>query len=137
MAELKKIPTEQEIELLLGTRKHSIWKNICATIDSMYDMDRQWNQGGKLWEYEYKYRRGGKTLCALYINQDRMGIMIIFGKVEREKFDAIRNSLSPQTLEIFDLAKTYHDGKWVMFDETLPISDMKLLLDIKRRANKK
>ena len=26
-------------------------------------MERLWNTGGKNWTYEYKYRRGGKTLC--------------------------------------------------------------------------
>lgn len=137
MTELKQIPTEQEMQLLIGTVKHSVWKDICAVIDSIYDMDYQWNDGGKTWKYEYKYRRGGKTLCALYAKQDCLGLMIIFGKEEREKVNAIRNSLSSRTLEVFDSAKTYHDGKWVMFDETLPFDDMKLLLNIKRRPNKK
>ena len=136
MTELKQIPTDQEMQLLIGTKKYSAWKGICAVIDSIYDMDYQWNDGGKKWKYEYKYRRGGKTLCALYAKQDCLGLMIIFGKEERDKVDVIRDSLSSRTLEVFDSAKTYHDGKWVMFDETLPLADMKLLLNIKRRPNK-
>ena len=28
-----------------------------------------WNKGGKAWAYEYKYRQGGKTLCALYARE--------------------------------------------------------------------
>ena len=137
MTELKQIPTEQEMQLLIGTKKYFAWKNICAVIDSLYEMDYQWNDGGKKWTYEYKYRRGGKTLCALYAKQDCLGIMIIFGKEERDKVEALRSSLSSRTLEVFDSAKTYHDGKWVMFDETIPMDDMKLLLNIKRRPNKK
>ena len=37
----------------------------CGNTDD-YDMERLWNTGGKDWTYEYKYRRGGKTLCCLY-----------------------------------------------------------------------
>lgn len=43
MIELKQIPTEQEMQLLIGTKKHSAWKGICAVIDSIYDTDYQWN----------------------------------------------------------------------------------------------
>lgn len=137
MTQLKQIPTEQEMQSLIGTDRYSAWKGICRVIDSIYDMECQWNDGGKKWKYEYKYRRGGKTLCALYAKQDCLGLMIIFGKEEREKVNTIRSSLSSRTLEVFDSATTYHDGKWAMFDETIPMDDMKILLNIKRRPNKK
>ena len=29
----------------------------------------RWNNGGRKWKYEYKYRRGRKTLCALYAKE--------------------------------------------------------------------
>ena len=45
-----------------------------------------------------------------------MGFMIIFGKDERAKFEATRNNYSEQIQKIYDEAKTYHDGKWVMFE---------------------
>ena len=50
MTELKQIPTEQEMQLLIGTKKYSAWENICAVIDFLYDMDHQWNDGGKKWK---------------------------------------------------------------------------------------
>ena len=50
-------------------------------------MDSSWNKGGKAWKYEYKYRRGGKTLCALYAREHCVGFMIILGKAKRLKFD--------------------------------------------------
>lgn len=137
MAELKKIPTGQELEQLIGAEKFYAWKNACTLIDSLYEMDTLWNDGGKKWGIEYKYRRGGKTLCALYARLDCYGLMIIFGKDEREKVEAIRSDLSTHTLEIYDNAETFHDGKWVMFNENLSENDLKLLLNIKRKPNKK
>lgn len=137
MATLKSIPTEQELISLIGVEAFSVWNALCAEINALYDMDCQWNDGGKKWNYEYKYRRGGKTLCALYAKQGAFGFMIIFGKVEQDKVEAMRTDLSQKTLERFDSAVTYHDGKWVMFDETISIHDMKTLLAIKRKPNKK
>ena len=37
-----------------------------------------------------------KTLCALYARENCIGFMIIFGKDEREKFEAERNNYSQQ-----------------------------------------
>ena len=42
--------------------------------------------------------------------------MIIFGKDERVKFEAIRDTLSNAVCGKYDEAQTYHDGKWVMFE---------------------
>ena len=50
-------------------------------------MDCLWSTGGKAWKYEYKYRRGGKTLCALYARENCVGFMIVLGKDERLKFE--------------------------------------------------
>lgn len=137
MALLQEVPTEEEIISLIGTDSFAYWEMICSEINSLYDMDKIWSDGGKRWNYEYKYRRGGKTLCALYARQERFGLMIIFGKDEREEVEKMRNRLSGQTVKIYDEAETYHDGKWVMFNETVPASDIKALLNIKRKPNKK
>ena len=136
---LEKIPNEQELKNLLGESIFEVWTKLCAAIDEKYDMDRLWDNGGKAWTYEYKYRRGGKTLCTLYARENCIGFMIIFGKNEREKFEASRESYSEQIQMFYDAAKTYHDGKWVMFQpvDTVLFDDFVRLLEIKRKPNKK
>ena len=136
---LEKIPNEQDLKNLLGQSLFEVWTKLCAAIDGLYDMERLWDKGGKAWTYEYKYRRGGKTLCALYARENCIGFMIIFGKNEREKFEASRERYSEQIQMIYDTAKTYHDGKWVMFQpvDTVLFDDFVRLLEIKRKPNKK
>lgn len=136
---LEKVPTNEEMIILIGKPLFDIWMKLTDLIESKYDMDRLWNNGGKKWTYEYKYRRGGKSLCALYAKENVFGFMIIFGKAERDKVEAIRGDLSPETQRIYDEATTYHDGKWVMFEltDTSLFSDMEKLLMIKRKPNKK
>ena len=112
---------------------------LAERIDALYDMDRIWDPGGKAWSYELKWRRGGKTLCALYAKEDSIGFMVILGKAEREKFEALRGGFSPQIWAVYDAARTYHDGKWIMFeptDESL-FDDFMRLLAIKRCPNRK
>ena len=136
---LEKIPTESSMIELLGRSLYEIWQQLCMMIDEKYEMDRIWNNGGKKWTYEYKYRRGGKTLCCLYAKSSCIGFMIIFGKDEREKFEDIRDTLSDSICKQYDEAKTYRDGKWVMFEptDTTEFDDYIKLLAIKRKPNKK
>ena len=136
---LEKIPTESSMIELLGLSLYEIWQQLCMMIDEKYEMDRIWNNGGKKWTYEYKYRRGGKTLCCLYAKSSCIGFMIIFGKDERAKFEDIRDTLSDSICKQYDEAKTYRDGKWVMFEptDTTEFDDYIKLLAIKRKPNKK
>ncbi|MDE6899920.1 MAG: DUF3788 domain-containing protein [Oscillospiraceae bacterium] len=136
---LDRIPDGEELTALVGKPLYDVWKKLCALIDEKYEMERLWNSGGKAWTYEYKYRRGGKTLCALYARESCVGFMIILGKDERLKFEANRESYSKEVQEKYDEAQTYHDGKWIMFEpvDTSLFHDFIRLLQIKRKPNRK
>lgn len=136
---LEKIPSAAAMTELLGLPLFVVWQELCAVIEAKYDMERLWNAGGKNWTYEYKYRRGGKTLCSLYAKSGCMGFMIIFGKAERAKVEEIRGTLSDTVCRQYDEAETYHDGKWVMFEptDTAQFDDYMKLLAIKRKPNRK
>lgn len=130
---------KEELEKLIGMEKTIIFYDLVDEIAHLYDMEQVWNNGGKKWTYEYKFRKGGKTLCAFYFKEQILEFMIIFGKEERNKVENIRHELSSNVLEIYDTAETYRDGKWVMFPLTnhAMIEDLKKLLFIKRKPNRK
>lgn len=136
---LENIPSQSTMTELLGESLFEVWQKLCSTIDGKYEMERLWNTGGKSWTYEYKYRRGGKILCSLYAKSNCFGFMIIFGKDERTKFEDIRDTLSKSVCKKYDEAKTYHDGKWVMFEptDTAEFDDYMKLLAVKRKPNRK
>ena len=133
------IPDAEEMTTLLGKSLYGIWNELCALIDEKYDMERLWNKGGKAWTYEYKYRRGGKTLCALYARENCIGFMVILGKDERLKFEQDRQLYTKEVQRIYDETQTYHDGKWMMFEPTDAslFDDFIRLLHIKRKPNRK
>lgn len=133
------IPNAEQMTDLVGKSLWEIWEKLCALIEEKYDMDCLWNNGGKAWTYEYKYRRGGKTLCALYARENCVGFMVILGKEERLKFEKDRENYSKEVQRIYDEAKTYHDGKWIMFEpiDNSLFDDFIRLLGIKRKPNRK
>ena len=135
---LDRRPTREELKALLGPDIFDLWNSICSLVEGLYDMDTQWNSGGKAWTYEYKYRRGGRTLCALYAKEAGLGFMIIFGKAERARFEAERAHFTATIQEIYDTATTYHDGKWIMIepDDISVLDDVKRLLLIKKKPNR-
>ncbi len=136
---LDRIPSTEEMAILVGESLYDLWIQLEALIEESYDMDRLWNKGGKAWQYEYKYRRGGKTLCALYARENCVGFMIILGKDERLKFETNRDDYSKEVQRIYDETQTYHDGKWLMFEpvDTTLFDDFIRLLRIKRKPNRK
>ena len=136
---LDRIPDREEMTALVGESLYNVWDKLCASIDEKYDMDRLWDKGGKAWKYEYKYRRGGKTLCALYARENCIGFMIILGRDERLRFEADRGNYTKEVQEIYDGAQTYHDGNWILFEpvDTSLFLDFIRLLGIKRKPNRK
>ena len=133
------IPDDGELRTLIGEQLYSVWTELQAAIEKSYDAECIWNSGGKMWKYECKYRRGGKPLCALYARENCIGFMVIFGRSEREKFEAQRHNYSDEVLSICDSSKTYHDGKWIMFTphDISMFDDFMSMLRIKRNPDKK
>ena len=138
MKETFQIPTPETLEALTGKELYDLWTSLRQLIEQKYNMEQMWNHGGKKWTYEYKYRRGGKTLCALYAKEQTIGFMVILGKDERTKFESMREMFSNVAQKIYDETTTFHDGKWLMFElkDTSLFNDIERLLSIKRKPNR-
>ena len=83
MKETLQIPTPETLEALIGKELYDIWTSLCQLIEQKYNMEQLWNHGGKKWTYEYKYRKGGKTLCALYAKEQTIGFLVILAIDQR------------------------------------------------------
>lgn len=130
---------QEQLTVLLSNEILSVWNELTDSIDSLYDVDRLWDKGFGDWKIEYKYRRGGKTLCTFYAKEGVANLLITYGKAEREKFEAIKTSISKQLQEIYERTATLHDGKWlwIPLDDKLKVEDIIEMLKIKRRPNRK
>lgn len=88
---------------------------------------------------ELKFKQGQKTILTIYIHEDRFTFLIIFGRKEREIFEAQRSTFSEALCDYYDSAKTYHDGKWMFIDVTTmeQLEEIKKLIQIKKKPNRK
>ncbi len=136
---LEKVPTAEELNQLIGEDIFKIWSAINNFIKDNYDMEMIWDNGGKAGVFELKYRKGGRTFCALYPREKGICVLIILGKNEREKFEASRENFSAYINNLYDNTHQYHDGKWLCLDITNSslIEDIERLLLIKKKPNKK
>lgn len=88
---------------------------------------------------ELKFKQGKKTILTINIYDDHYTFLVIFGKKERESFEAQRDAFSQYIQNYYDQATTYHDGKWMFIDVTEPeqLEDVKRLILIKKKPNRK
>ncbi len=135
---LEKVPTEEELNQLMEEDVFKTWCSINNFIKDNYDMDMLWDNGGKTGVFELKYRKSGKTFCALYPREKGMKVLIILGKNEREKFKTSRKDFS-EYINFYDNTRQYHDGKWLYLDaiNNTVIADIERLLFIKKKPNRK
>lgn len=136
---LEKVPTEEELNQLMEEDVFKTWCAINNFIKDNYDMDMLWDNGGKTGVFELKYRKSGKTFCALYPREKGMRVLIILGKNEREKFETSRKDFSEYINNFYDNTRQYHDGKWLYLDiiNNTVIADIERLLFIKKKPNRK
>lgn len=111
------------------------WDELIKFIDENYGFESMWNYSKKHDEYEFKYRRGGKTLVTFYIKKDALTVLVIFGKAEREKFENSQHQFSPGIVDLYMNTHQYHDGKWlwIALSDKNVVEDIKKLIMIKRK----
>ncbi len=140
LTEPGKPPTSSQISAWIGRDSYEFWKRVTQLIDRNYPetFSPDWLFGGKKHGWSLRYKKG-KSLCTLIPEKNRFLIQIVFGAEEREKMEAMRDKLSERTLEAYDRAKTYHDGKWVLLtaDTDAVVADVERILEVKRKPRSK
>jgi len=95
------------------------------------------------WRYKdidsLKFRQGNKTILSIYIYDDYYDFQIIYGKAERAKFEEQRDTFPQHINELYDNARTYHDGKWMMIrvEDLDTLEAVKKMIVIKKKPNRK
>lgn len=95
---------------------------------------------GKYYEIDcLKFRQGKKTILSINIHEDHYDFQVIFGKAEREKFEAQRDEFPPSIVDLYDKAHTYHDGKWMLIrvDTMETLEAVKKMILLKKKPNRK
>ncbi len=129
----------EDILSLIGKSSYKMYERLDAYINDLYSMEELWSKGGKYGTYCLRYSRSKKTLCTIYFRENQIGVWIILGGKEREKFESNIDNFSKEVIDLYNRTETFHDGKWLAFDvsDDNLFEDMTLLLSIKKKPNKK
>lgn len=86
-----------------------------------------------------KFRQGNKTIVSINLHKDYYEFLIILGKKEREKFEAIKNEFPIEIQQLYDNERTLHDGKWLLIhvDNSHTFEAIKKMILIKKKPNRK
>ncbi len=129
-------PDAGQVEAWMGAEPYRYWQDLTRWIERTYPgvFNPEWLYGGKKHGWSLRYKKS-KSFCTLAPERSRFALLIVFGGQEREKVEAIREDLSQSTLEVYDQATTYHDGKWVLLtiDSEQVMEDIRRLLAVKRK----
>lgn len=85
---LEKIPNQEVLTEMLGHDLFEVWQKLRAAIEEKYIVEGLWNTGGKKWDYEYKYRKGSKTLCGLYARKIVLVLWLFWAKTKETNLKA-------------------------------------------------
>jgi hypothetical protein len=129
-------PAPQQVESWIGKRAYGLWMRVSDMIELYYPgvFTPQWLYGGKKHGWSLRYKKS-RSFCTFIPEKDRFLILIVFGAEDRRKVESIRHEISAGTMSLYDVARTYHDGKWLLLDVGTDdmISDIGKFLGVKRK----
>ena len=95
---------------------------------------------GKYYDIDcLKFRQGKRTILSINIHEDHFDFQIIYGKAEREKFEA-RLGEFPQTIQdLYNNSRALPDGLWMLIrvDNLETLEAVKQMIMIKKKPNRK
>jgi len=129
-------PSDSAVADWMGKKAYAYWKQVTHLIEQSYSnvFTPEWLFGGKKHGWSLRYKKS-KSFCTLIPEKNRFALLIVFGKEERARVEAMRDGLSQVTQKAYDEATTYHDGKWLVLtiDTNKTVDDVMRFLSVKRR----
>lgn len=98
--------------------RNPVFPQFCAELMEAYatkekieysacSMERGWN---------VKFKRSGKALCTIYPREQYFTVMLVIGRKEKERFEAILPACCPAMREIYGRTNEGNGQRWLMID---------------------
>jgi len=122
-------PSADEIRLTLGAR-YPLWERVVRLVETDDRVSGEWTTWGGGWNI--RYRRGGKSLVALYPQQGGFVAQVVLGKAQSEQ--ALALDLGDEVGKMLRERPQLRDGKWLYIPvlTTADVEDVEQLIELKR-----
>ena len=137
MLEKEKQPTETEMLTYVGTAGDA-WKALREFVEGHYDFAPEIHYGGRNYGWALRYRKGGKTLTALFPEREAFTALVVLGKKDAEKALAMLDDFSREMRHTLTETEQLHDGRWLWIQVTKveQVADIQKLITCKRKPKK-
>jgi hypothetical protein len=131
------IPTEKDINDYIGN-KIELWRSIHKYVSDSYDYKAELAFWTKKYGWTVRYKKGEKTLCYFFPENNAFSILIVLGIKESEIVNSFENQLNKNVRDIFNSTEQLRDGKWIWIRvlEKSDIDSFIILLNAKRKPIK-
>jgi len=95
---------------------------------------------GKYYDIDcLKFRQGKRTILSINIHEDHYDFQIIYGKAEREKFEARLCEFPAAIQNLYKESRVLADGLWMLIrvDSLATLEAVKQMIMIKKKPNRK
>jgi hypothetical protein len=95
---------------------------------------------GKYYDIDcIRFRQGKKTILSINIHEDHYDFQIIYGKAEREKFEARLDEFPKTIQDLYHDSRPLPDGLWMLIrvDNLEMLEAIKQMVMIKKKPNRK
>ena len=95
---------------------------------------------GKYYDVDcLKFKQGKRTILSINIYEDHYDFQIIYGKAEREKFEARLSEFPVSIQNLYNESRVLHDGLWMLIyvDNLKILEAVKQMILIKKNPNRK
>ena len=127
-------PTDKNMLKYVG-RRAGLWSSLHEYLATHYDHTPELDFGGKKYGWAIRYRKSRKTLITLFPERGGFTALVVLGREEIAKANAILDELSSNVRDILTTTKQLHDGRWLWIrpSSKADIESVKALLGMKRR----
>lgn len=127
-------PTDENMLKYVG-RRAGLWSSLLEYLATHYAHTRELDFGGKKYGWAIRYRKSKKTLITLFPERGGFTALIVLGREEVAKANAIQARLGSNVREVLATTKQLHDGRWLWIrpSSKADIESIKALLSTKRQ----
>jgi hypothetical protein len=127
-------PTGDEMLKWVGKRA-VLWSDLTEYLASRYEHVPELDFGGKKYGWSLRYRKNSKTLLTLFPECGGFTALVVLGKKEVVKAEAMFEKLSKRIQKLFQETNQLHDGRWLWIRPSTKkdVESIKILLNVKHR----
>ena len=129
-------PTVSEMSEFVG---NPLFDELCGYMESEYQACEKVEYSGEkaFLGWNLKFRKAGRTLCTVYPRKGYFPMLLIVGRKEKDRVEALLPSMSEEFTQLYENTRECMNQRWLMLDfseKNALFSDALSIVKIRRES---